>query len=599
MWCGGAWQDGGGGAEAQWVVGQARGAARWPGGDRAGHIMAADADVASMGLALQHFSWPDYLVFVAMLALCAVIGVYFGYLAPGQRDEDEYLMGGRQMKTLPISLSLVASYISGITLIGMPTEVYIYGIQFLYGIIGMALCLTFFAWAILPVFHELQVMTLYQGGMKAVVWTDVVQTVSMMSCILLVAIKGTMDVGGFGVVMEHGLQSGRIEQPVMQADPFLRHTAWACAMGSFFHGLVSCGMSQSMTQRYLALPTLAKARRSVFYFLVGCWMLMIVCCYCGLLIHATYHDCDPVTTKARRSLGICPPSLNLSGFCYRLSFTASACQGPGVAAPRHGHLGDVPGPAGALRGRGVQRRTQLALDGAQLDGRSRGRGLLAPLGLGAAERGGRAHRDARRGRCVRRAVRRPRVRRGAPRRRAAAQRQPQLHQLRPRTRRLRGRRLPALGQRHGLPGGRGSGPVFHGVDGARRPARHRPRPALLPRAAPVRGQLQLRVQRHGRERPAARRPRVSHPAPLPWPVQTLTSTPLSLSLSPQAADGSVPGLLPAVPVPGDVRVAGRLAARLSALQAVVAARPGPASLLAAGAWPREARRRRPREDVQR
>ncbi|XP_026272716.1 sodium-coupled monocarboxylate transporter 1 isoform X1 [Frankliniella occidentalis] len=325
--------------------------------------MAADADVASMGLALQHFSWPDYLVFVAMLALCAVIGVYFGYLAPGQRDEDEYLMGGRQMKTLPISLSLVASYISGITLIGMPTEVYIYGIQFLYGIIGMALCLTFFAWAILPVFHELQVMTLYQylqmrfdrrvrlagsvlftislitwlpvviyvpalsfnqvtgtnihfvtpavctvcvfytcvGGMKAVVWTDVVQTVSMMSCILLVAIKGTMDVGGFGVVMEHGLQSGRIEQPVMQADPFLRHTAWACAMGSFFHGLVSCGMSQSMTQRYLALPTLAKARRSVFYFLVGCWMLMIVCCYCGLLIHATYHDCDPVTTKLARA----------------------------------------------------------------------------------------------------------------------------------------------------------------------------------------------------------------------------------------------------------------------------------------------------------
>ncbi|XP_026272717.1 sodium-coupled monocarboxylate transporter 1 isoform X2 [Frankliniella occidentalis] len=139
------------------------------------------------------------------------------------------------------------------------------------------------------------------GGMKAVVWTDVVQTVSMMSCILLVAIKGTMDVGGFGVVMEHGLQSGRIEQPVMQADPFLRHTAWACAMGSFFHGLVSCGMSQSMTQRYLALPTLAKARRSVFYFLVGCWMLMIVCCYCGLLIHATYHDCDPVTTKLARA----------------------------------------------------------------------------------------------------------------------------------------------------------------------------------------------------------------------------------------------------------------------------------------------------------
>ncbi|KAK3914621.1 Sodium-coupled monocarboxylate transporter 1 [Frankliniella fusca] len=321
--------------------------------------MGGDADVVALGEALQRFSWPDYLVFVAMLALCALIGVYFGYLAPGAHDEDEYLMGGRQMKTLPISLSLVASYISGITLLGMPTEVYVYGIQFLYGLLGMAAALSFFAWAILPIFHDLRIMTLYQylqmrfdrrvrmsgsvfftismitwlpiviyvpalafnqvtginihfvtpavctvcvfytcvGGMKAVVWTDVVQTVSMMACILLVAYKGTVDVGGFALVVERGLQSGRIEEPVWQLDPFLRHTAWACALGNFCFSLVSCGMSQSMTQRYLALPSLAKARRSVFYFLAGCWMLFTVCAYCGLLIHATYHECDPVTTK--------------------------------------------------------------------------------------------------------------------------------------------------------------------------------------------------------------------------------------------------------------------------------------------------------------
>lgn len=61
-----------------------------------------------MGLALQRFAWPDYLVFVAMLVLCAIIGVYFGYFAPGEHDEDEYLMGGRKMQVLPISLSLVA-----------------------------------------------------------------------------------------------------------------------------------------------------------------------------------------------------------------------------------------------------------------------------------------------------------------------------------------------------------------------------------------------------------------------------------------------------------------------------------------------------------
>ncbi len=49
--------------------------------------------------------------------------------------------------------------------------------------------------------------------MKAVVWTDVVQTVSMLACILLVAYKGTVDVGGLGVVLERGLESGRIQVP--------------------------------------------------------------------------------------------------------------------------------------------------------------------------------------------------------------------------------------------------------------------------------------------------------------------------------------------------------------------------------------------------
>lgn len=52
-----------------------------------------------------------------------------------------------------------------------------------------------------------------QGGIKAVVWTDVIQAMIMFGAIVLVAIKGTLDVGGFGVVMERSLNSDRIESP--------------------------------------------------------------------------------------------------------------------------------------------------------------------------------------------------------------------------------------------------------------------------------------------------------------------------------------------------------------------------------------------------
>ena len=52
-----------------------------------------------------------------------------------------------------------------------------------------------------------------QGGLRAVVWTDVIQTVIMFGAILLVIIKGTIDVGGISTVWERAWDSGRIETP--------------------------------------------------------------------------------------------------------------------------------------------------------------------------------------------------------------------------------------------------------------------------------------------------------------------------------------------------------------------------------------------------
>lgn len=51
------------------------------------------------------------------------------------------------------------------------------------------------------------------GGMKAVVWTDVVQLIMMFGAICLVMFKGTSDVGGIDVVWDRAVQGGRIEGP--------------------------------------------------------------------------------------------------------------------------------------------------------------------------------------------------------------------------------------------------------------------------------------------------------------------------------------------------------------------------------------------------
>jgi sodium-coupled monocarboxylate transporter 8/12 len=51
------------------------------------------------------------------------------------------------------------------------------------------------------------------GGMKAVVYTDLVQSIMMFGAMLLVIIKGTLKIGGLDVVIERNMDSGRIELP--------------------------------------------------------------------------------------------------------------------------------------------------------------------------------------------------------------------------------------------------------------------------------------------------------------------------------------------------------------------------------------------------
>lgn len=67
---------------------------------------------------LQRFGVPDYVVFFFMLAGCVLIGIYFGFIEkkpkPSKRknsiviEEDDYLVGGRNMKIFPVAMSLIA-----------------------------------------------------------------------------------------------------------------------------------------------------------------------------------------------------------------------------------------------------------------------------------------------------------------------------------------------------------------------------------------------------------------------------------------------------------------------------------------------------------
>ena len=108
------------------------------------------------------FGWPDYLVFGSMLAVSAAIGVYYACVGGKQKSTAEFLMAGRNMGTFPVAMSLIASFISAIALIGYPAEMYQFGTM--YWLITLAFFLVMPAtnYLYLPIFYRLQVTSAYE-----------------------------------------------------------------------------------------------------------------------------------------------------------------------------------------------------------------------------------------------------------------------------------------------------------------------------------------------------------------------------------------------------------------------------------------------------
>ena len=55
------------------------------------------------------FTWTEYGVFAALLAVSMGIGVYYGCVGKKNATNEDFLMAGRSMPIFPVSLSLLCS----------------------------------------------------------------------------------------------------------------------------------------------------------------------------------------------------------------------------------------------------------------------------------------------------------------------------------------------------------------------------------------------------------------------------------------------------------------------------------------------------------
>ena len=112
-------------------------------------------------MAVNEFSAVDYVVFGCMLLISSAIGVYHAY-GGKQSSTKEYLMAGKGMGLIPITISLLVSYLSAITLLGVPSEIYTYGVQYCVLLFSYFILCTTAAVIYAPLFYRLNITSAHE-----------------------------------------------------------------------------------------------------------------------------------------------------------------------------------------------------------------------------------------------------------------------------------------------------------------------------------------------------------------------------------------------------------------------------------------------------
>ncbi|KAK7901997.1 hypothetical protein WMY93_018766 [Mugilogobius chulae] len=304
------------------------------------------------------FAFGDYVVFALMLLVSAAVGMYYAWKDRGQQTSGDFLMGGRKLTALPVAMSLTASFMSAITVLSTPAEVYRYGGIIAYSCFSYLLTMIVTSEIFLPIFYRLGitstneylelrfskatrlmgsvffivqtvlytgiviytpalalsqvtrmdlwgavvstglVCTFYctMGGLKAVVWTDVFQVGVMLAGFLAVIVRVVILQGGISPILKDAQEGGRLNFWEFELNPLMRHTFWTVIIGATFVWSSIYGINQAQVQRYISCKSLTHARLSLYINLFGLWCIVLCAVFAGLCLFSVYKSCDPWTS---------------------------------------------------------------------------------------------------------------------------------------------------------------------------------------------------------------------------------------------------------------------------------------------------------------
>jgi SSS family transporter len=295
------------------------------------------------------FSFWDWAILFFYIALVTGLGSRFYRRRSSAQD---YFLGGRRMNAIPVAISLVAADLSAMSYMGVPAWAYEHNWQLFLQTCTLLLATPVVIYVFMPFYMRFRFYTGYEylerrfdmkcrllassmflltrgghiavaifapsialkvitglpiyvcvlitgvfttfyttlGGMKAVIWTDVLQfAVLIGGAITVVGLALVRIPGGVSTVYHVSSQGGRLSLLNFSLDPKDLTSVWSLLIGGGIATLSTLGTDQAYLQRYFTTGSLKEGRLSVLLDALIALPVSMILFTMGDLLYTYYH----------------------------------------------------------------------------------------------------------------------------------------------------------------------------------------------------------------------------------------------------------------------------------------------------------------------
>ena len=273
----------------------------------------------------ENFGTANWIVMVSYMGVLIGIGIYF---SRKNNSTEDYFLAGRRVVWWAAGLSIFSTMLSAITYLSIPAKAYATNWTWFIFNMTIPVMAPVIIYCFLPFYRRLGITSIYEylemrfstglrklgsasfavfqlarmgivillpalalssvtgwdviyciitmgvlstiytvlGGIEAVIWTDVIQTIVLVGGALVAffVIVGEVD-GGFSAIIETASGQGKFEM-VNTDFSFVSgtDTIWVIILGGIFAQILSYGTDQAVVQRYLTTPTEKEAAKAIW-----------------------------------------------------------------------------------------------------------------------------------------------------------------------------------------------------------------------------------------------------------------------------------------------------------------------------------------------